>query len=295
MYRSILFLAFTVVFGNVNAAHAATFEDLSLPPNSFNNGDPGGLTPGQSHDGSFVSGGATFNNRFAVDADFGYSFWSGWSYSNITDNTTAGFGNQYSAFPGQGAGNSTNYAIASQTIVPPIVELPADTAPLSIGLTNTTYAALSMRAGDSFAKKFGGASGNDADWFLLKIIGLNEANQPIGNVDFYLADFRFADNASDYIIDDWTTVDLSGLSTASKLTFELSSSDSSVFSGETYMNTPAYFAVDNLQLVAVPEPGALMLLAVGVVGIALLHGVRRRIKYKVTQAHGLQSVGELSE
>jgi hypothetical protein len=31
--------------------------------------------------------------------------------------------------------------------------------------TNTTYAALSMLSGDSFAKKFGGASGDDPDWF----------------------------------------------------------------------------------------------------------------------------------
>jgi hypothetical protein len=34
-----------------------------------------------------------------------------------------------------------------------------------------------MLNGDSFAKKFGGASGNDPDFFKLTIIGKNAAEQ----------------------------------------------------------------------------------------------------------------------
>jgi hypothetical protein len=34
-------------------------------------------------------------------------------------------------------------------------------------VTNTTYAYNSMRDGDMFAKKFGGPTGNDPDWYKL--------------------------------------------------------------------------------------------------------------------------------
>ena len=61
-------------------------------------------------------------------------------------------------------------------------------------------------------------------------------------IDFYLADFRFDDNTLDYIVDQWTTVDLSGLTNAVELQFSLSSSDV----GDFGMNTPAYFAVDHV-------------------------------------------------
>ena len=64
----------------------------------------------------------------------------------------------------------------------------------SLMVTNTTYAALSMRDGDSFAKKFGGPSGNDPDYFRLTITGKDSGGSTIGSVEFYLADYRFADS-----------------------------------------------------------------------------------------------------
>ena len=84
---------------------------------------------------------------------------------------------------------------------------------------------------------------------------------------FYLADYRSTDSAHDYIVDDWTWVDLSGLGTVDRIEFTLSSSDVGSFG----MNTPAYFAMDCLN--AVPIPGALWLLAGGLIG---LMGIRRK-------------------
>ena len=129
-------------------------------------------------------------------------------------------------------------------------------------ITNTTYAALSMLNGDSFAKKFGGASGNDPDWFLLTITGKNASGGTTGTVDFYLADYQFENNANDYIVDDWTFVDLTALGDIVKsLEFALSSSDV----GQWGMNTPASFAMDSLTVV--PEPSTLVLLCgAGVAG-----------------------------
>jgi hypothetical protein len=232
------------------AAFAATtdFEDLSLAPNSH-------------HDnGAFTSRGAGFNN---TSSDFG---WSGFAYSNQTDATTAGFGNQHSAIVGGGAGGSANYGVAYYSSFDPIptITLAPGTTVQSMSLTNTTYTYFSMRDGDAFAKKFGGASGNDADWLKLTITGLDASNASVGSIDFYLADFRFADNGEDYIVNTWTTVDLSSLSAARKLTFTMNSSDVGVFG----VNTPTYVALDNL--VAVPEPAA-----IGVLGIGLLLGLCR--------------------
>jgi hypothetical protein len=61
-------------------------------------------------------------------------------------------------------------------------------------------------------------------------------------VEFYLADYRFADNRDDYILDTWQYVDLTSLGMIKSLEFTLSSSDI----GEWGMNTPAYFAIDTL-------------------------------------------------
>jgi len=60
------------------------------------------------------------------------------------------------------------------------------------------------------------------------------------SVNFYLADYRFADNDSDYIVNSWKYVDLSTLGGVDTYEFDLSSSDTGAFG----MNTPAYFCMD---------------------------------------------------
>ncbi len=210
------------------------FEDLTLASESYYNGSDGA--------GGFKSRGAFFNNFY--DQTFG--FWSGWSYSNVTDVDTPGFMNPYSAYslPGGGGHDSPNFAVAFNfSLGDAVVKLRARRKPRSIRITITTYAALSMRDGDGFAKKFGGASGNDRDFFRLTIHGLDANDMSTGSVDFYLADYRFPDNSQDYIVSDWTTVSLAPLGNAVKLAFELESSDVDPVFG---MNTPAYFAIDNL-------------------------------------------------
>jgi hypothetical protein len=94
---------------------------------------------------------------------------------------------------------------------------------------------------------------------LLTVTGLDEQENPIGSIDFYLADYRFEDNENDYVIDEWTSVDLADLAGAWKLSFGLDSSDI----GPYGLNTPAYFAMDNL--VFTPEPASAVLFLVGLV------------------------------
>ena len=197
---------------------------------------------GSSGSGGFSSGPVFLNNDF--NPTFGS--WSGWSVSNSTDVTTAGYLNQYSGISGGGALDSSTYFVASAYGYPslPTITVSDDFSFDSLLVTNTTYATLSMLEGDAFAKKFGGETGDDPDYFLLTIDGLDSSGESIGTVDFYLADYRFADNSLDYLVDEWSLVDVSSLSSASSLVFSLASSDV----GDFGMNTPAYFALDQLVL-----------------------------------------------
>jgi hypothetical protein len=127
-----------------------------------------------------------------------------------------------------------------------------------------------MLHGDDYAKKFGGETGDDPDWFLLSITGYDADVNPSGTVDFYLADYQFEDNSQDYIIDQWTWVNLSSLGEVTALEFNLSSSDNDPVWG---MNTPAYFAMDSVGIV--PEPSTMVLIVCG--ALAWVFWWRRRI------------------
>lgn len=214
-------------------ADVIDFEDLPLKPETFYNG--------ADLAGGFVSGGGFFNNSYSVP----FMSWKGWAASSMTDWLTPGFGNQYSAFalPNGGGDTSANYAIAfNAALGDAYVVLPEGTRPASVRITNTAYAAWSMLLGDPFAKRFGGASGDDPDWFLLTIYGIDEQGNLTGIVPFLLADYTFEDNSQDYLLYEWTTVDLTPLGNARFLLFELNSSDIGPFG----MNTPAFFALDRL-------------------------------------------------
>jgi hypothetical protein len=237
-----LILAFA--FAGVAHADIANFDDLGLAPESYWNGS--------DESGGFASGNAYFNNNY----DSTYGSWDGFSYSNITDTTSSGWTAQYNAITGEGQNGSANYGIGYVGWAePPTITL--DTAGVIDGLyvTNNNYAYYSVLNGDAFAKKFGGASGNDADWFLLTMTGKDVLGVITGTVEFYLADYQFADNSEDYIVKTWEYVDLSSLGVVKSLEFSLSSSDV----GDWGMNTPAYFALDTI----IPEPTTMALLALG--------------------------------
>lgn len=252
--RRVVSLIVVLTVSSVSNAGIATFDDLSLAPESYWNGSDGS--------GGFTSGGVYFGNYY--DDTWG-EYWEGFAYSNITDTITAGMDGQYNAITGGGQGDSENYAIEFVGwIEPPTVTLNSAGVVDSLYVTNNNYAYYSMLEGDAFAKKFGGESGDDEDWFLLTITGKDAVGDITSTVDFYLADFRFADNSMDYIVDSWEYVDLTSLGVLKSLEFTLASSDV----GELGMNTPAYFAMDTV----VPEPTTLALLALG----GLLLTKRRR-------------------
>jgi len=247
------------------AAVTVDFSDLTLGNESHWNGpDPNGVDEPGPFDttvrvGKFASGGVDFVNRFNND----WFTWTGFAYSNETDTTTAGFGNQFSAFTGTGLGDAI-YGVASGYLdeagfdpgdIAQLAQLPYFTLPeggsvSEVFVTNTTYPALSMLNGDSFAKKFGGESGDDPDWFKLTAYGSDESGNVLpGTAEIYLADYRFEDNLQDYVLDDWTRLDLSPLAGAHRVYFNVSSSDV----GQFGLNTPGYFAIDDLSFTTPPN------------------------------------------
>jgi len=104
-------------------------------------------------------------------------------------------------------------------------------------VANTTFAYNSMKFGDNFAKKFTPA---DYDTFVLSV-KVYSKDSFIAEKRVYLADFRLGINS--YIASNWIEVlmPLSGDS----ITFTLESSDN----GDFGMNTPAYFALDEITLI----------------------------------------------
>jgi hypothetical protein len=126
-----------------------------------------------------------------------------------------------------------------------------------------------MRNGDSFSKQFGGASGDEADFFRLLIEGLDDTGRSTGVIELMLADYRFVDDALDYILEDWTYLDLSGLGEVRELAFRFESSDVGAFG----LNTPTYFAIDNLT--TIPEPGSGLLLGLGLAGLGRRRSAKR--------------------
>ena len=214
----------------------ADFENLSLSPESYWDGsDLSGVHNNSMFTSIFSSGDYNFSNTYDTTWGSASGYWSsGWIYSNITDSTTSGFTNQYSAKAGGGHPiGGANYAIGKPNST--IVFNNPDG--LSINITNSTYAANSMRDGDAFAKKFTNA---DQDYFKLHIYGYFNGSITDSTV-FYLADFTHADSSLDYIVTDWQYVELLP-GPYDSVRFNLSSSDVGAFG----MNTPAYFCIDNV-------------------------------------------------
>lgn len=196
------------------------FDDINIAANSFIN------------DSTFKIQGITFSNF--NDTTGGFFYWEGFALSNQNDSTTAGWGNQYSSYAGSGANGSENFLLHYYsgyiTLNQPSL--------ISFEVTNNTYAAIEMRDGSAFSKKFGGATGDDPDYFKVIVYGYMQ-HTLVDSTEFYLADYRFSDNSQDYILKTWEPVQLNTY--CDSITFKYESSDNGMFG----INTPQYFCLDN--------------------------------------------------
>ena len=211
---------------------SASFENYSLPTDSFDNGS---------------NGTKFFENSDVISPVFWDTAWGGywaggWALSNQTDSTREGTDGLYQSITGT-ASDGVNYLVGQNGS-----ELkwpgPGGVYLLeSVAVTNSAYTFHSMLNGDAFAKKFGGIDGNDPDYLILNITSRSNGIWDQDTIQFYLADFRFADNSKDYIVSDWQTVDIFPLTQFDTLHFFLTSSDT----GQFGINTPTFFCIDNIK------------------------------------------------
>ena len=209
----------------------ATFDDVALGAN--------GYWQGESGDNEMFSGGWIFTNYYMPD----YMFWGGFTASNHTDLNQSGLSAQYTAATGGGYDGSSQYGVAYCMGVQTDVYASDNASHTVTGcyVTNNLWAYQNMHDGDATATAFGGPTGNDPDWFKLTATGKNASGQTVGTAEFYLADYRFANNEEDYILNTWEWFDLSTLGAVHTISFSLSSSKNN--SGG--MITPAYFCIEN--------------------------------------------------
>ena len=211
------------------AQDPATFEDVPL--------GSGGIWQPPVGENEMPSGGWLFTNSTQ------YGYWGGFTASNRTDLNQSGLDAQYTAAAGCGYDGSTQYAVAYTMGVQTDVYATDGQLHTVTGcyVTNNLWTYQDILQGGYGELPYGGTTGNDPDWFKVTATGKNANGQTVGTLDFYLADYRFANNEEDYVLDTWEWFDLSPLGNVATISFSLSSSRGSGYN----MITPAYFCMDN--------------------------------------------------
>jgi len=207
----------------------ATLEELSL--------DASGYYNGSDMAGGFSSGNVSFSTKYDPD----YMAWNGFAYTNHSNDSTGDYSNQYSSITGSGADGSEKYAVMF-TYSQDTISFLVPEKVTNISFCNTTYAFKTMRNGNAYAKKFGGADGNDPDYFRLIVKGYDENDVIKVNLTLNLADYTDDDNSNDYISNLWTDVDLSDYGFMQYLVLSFESSDTGIYG----INTPTYVCIDNI-------------------------------------------------
>ena len=231
------------VSANAQTPFHVTFEDQGLiADTAFNDaGAIGGYN-------NFNSGSVVFPNYYSGGP---FAFWNGFGVSSMMDVTTQSYTNDLSAITGVGH-NSQSYGVfypSSDTVYR--MQFAGNASTLdSMYITNTTYAYLEMLNG-GYGKVFGSINGADGnpdgtngnDFFILTIYGHDQNNVKTDSMDVDLADFTFAVNTQDYVLNTWKKITFTGFDNIAYLTFGFESSDNHPVYG---INTPTYFAVDDI-------------------------------------------------
>ena len=218
-------------------AKTATLENLYLNSESFWSGpdskgtDTTGLWGDKQKVGSFVSGSYSFSNDYSLN----YKSWSGFAYANCTSTSFKTLADQYNSCVGTGYNGSDNYAVAYNNGNIEILNSEEGDTIRGFYITNDAYTLNSITNGDSFAKKFEQGS------YLKAIFTAKKADGTTSSVEYYLADYRSEKEVDHYYLNTWQWVDLRCLGKVKSISFMMDGSDKS----NGYLNTPAYFCLDN--------------------------------------------------
>ena len=186
--------------------------------------------------------GINFSLNLGWDTSFG-GYWGrdfAISRKNYTTIEKSDFSKHfYCAKPGFGSENGNAgsvYAIGQNNST--ILQKEKDQYLFGMNITNTTFAFNSMAIGDDFGRKF---SYENRDSFILNIFAYSKGILQ-EEIRVILADFRSINPNEQFILDTWQYVGFKF--NPDSISFKLLSSDNGGFG----MNTPAYFAVDQIQI-----------------------------------------------
>lgn len=203
-------------------------------------------------DYAYTEKGLTFDQTY-TDWGGGVTSWSGFAVSGNKDKETAGVANQCSVYGSGGAEGSSQFAVSSIWGTSDFSFAEGEAYEIEYAyFTNSTYAYLAIKNGDdgngdsALVTAFSSdGDGGKGDWFRLTLTGYDAAGVKTGEKEVYLADYR--DPKTAFIMTEWTKVDLLSLGKVNKVTCALWSTDTVDYGdGVDYMNTPAYFCIDNV-------------------------------------------------
>ncbi len=267
---SVIFAACSSVFANAQTM-VVDFEDVgaSLASDS--------AYRGEDLAGGYSSGPVEFVTRYNPSFDS----WNGAAYSNRTSWTLGGasgfeefqFGNDTVVASGANSGVGVNGSDSWGVLfgfAPNEARFQIDAGFRldSLHINNTRTTAHILENGNSAATPFGPGDSFEVVLNSIRVDivgGIEEITVLASSDPISLAD-------GDSILRDWTLIDLrgSGVENASMIGLEFRSTDVGMFG----INTPTYVAIDNLSLVAVPEPSGILFL---LVGLGVVTGRRKRV------------------
>jgi hypothetical protein len=238
MKKAIFTMALALGLITGSAQSVSDFESFTLSPNSAYSSTAS--VPFQ-----------TSNAVFPYQWDTQFNYWAGGiAYTNKYDSINTGTANIFGVRAYKGYNGSGMFAVA-QDRARIIMKAPYNQLD-GFYITNTTYAWKAIKKGDMFARKFGDttgtktgtlyAQGSYPDYFKVTVKGYLGGVMKNDSSVFYLADYRFLNNNLDYVEGSWQWLNTSNLGVVDSVRFFMYSSDA----GQFGINTPLYFAIDNV-------------------------------------------------
>lgn len=206
--------------GGINVAHADTcWQGANTPVIGWNN---------------WKSGDFNFQTYYGGNSGYG-DYYAAFTVTNevSTTATAMGYDAPYRSASGGGYKGSSNFAVKYvDSYNPDTIKFNKQTVQ-GFFVNNTPYTIGGITTNNySPAHQF-----KQTDYLVLYCIGLND-KEVVDTVSVYLA-------KDGKLIDKWTYVELASLGEINGLIMTMWGSDISTYYGQDYLNTPAYFAMDN--------------------------------------------------
>jgi hypothetical protein len=233
---------------------ASTFTSLAQLTENFD-GATFSLTPNSFYQNTttddWQTSGSTPFATFRYHWDSGSGYWrSGSAFTNVKDSVNGTYTNIYGSITNAAFNGSTYVTVKDSAII----KMNSNALSLSgFFVTNTTFAYKTIKNGNGFSRKFGDTTGTHSglpqgtypDWFKLIVRPYRGGVLLTDSVEHYLADYRPAGTANDYIQKNWQYVFCANLPISDSIVITMRSSDTGTYG----INTPAYFCMDNFTVV----------------------------------------------